>query len=379
MGSIVALVLLPVVAAQWPVDDPSISVAELSQRVTASATQPFEGVFRTRGGLRLPDLGRLDDEVAPFTSTSTVRVWYGASDRWRADELLIGAERGVYRQPDGVWFWDSGTRRIVFSPRAGDEPLRIPRLMDLSPAELGRRLVAETVRGPLSDATNATASVRAIGARRVAGQTAAGLRITPTPPDPTPTATQPVTTSTIESVDLWADPETGVVLEVRINTGDAAPAFEAAFVDVEFRAPNLDVMQFDPTGVDEPVRQAAATDPIEQADQLPFVQLPDTLAGLPRRNDPTSGLGTYGSGLELVNLAVIPSSSLGRRISALPETERPWGGTAALLETSLVNLQILRVEGFAVVLSGTVTVAELDRIAGELVDGALSEGGLFES
>lgn len=353
IGGVLTLTALPVIAANRPVDDPSISPSELTKRVIASAAQPFEGLYRTRGGLRLPDLGRLDDEVAPFTGASRVRVWYAAPDRWRADELLVGAERGVYRQPDGVWFWDSGKRRILFSGRDGDEPVRIPRLMDLSPAELGRRLITE------SDEDTITT----IAARRVAGQVGAGLRITPVAEE-----------STISSVDLWADPDTGVVLEVHVNTGGTAPAFEAAFVDVHFASPSAEVIQFDPAGIDEPVRQADAVDPIEQADQLPFITLPDTIGGLSRRNDPASGLGTYGSGLSVVNLVVVPGANLGRRIAALPQSVRPWGGSAAILETSLVNAQILRIEGFTVVLSGTVSVAELDRIVGELITSVVLGG-----
>lgn len=355
IGGALALASLPILTSRWPVAEPSITAAELTTRVIASGSQPFEGLYQTRGGLRLPDLGRLDDEVAPLTTSTRVRVWYGAPDRWRADELLVGAERGVYRQPDGVWLWDSGTRRIVYSPRSGPEPLRIPRLMDLSPAELGRRLL------------NASESetIVSIDARRVAGHVGAGLRITPIAPQ-----------STISSVELWADPDSGVVLEVRINTGGTAPAFEASFTKLDYRTPDDDVLQFDPAGVDEPVRQANAVDPIEQADQLGVLSFPDQLAGLPRRGDATGGIATYGTGLSVVNLAIVAESSLGRRIRSLPETERPWGGSATVLPTSLVNLQIVRLDGFAMVLSGTVTVAELDRIVGEIATGDLT-GALF--
>ena len=351
ISGLAALVSGPIVVANRPVDDPSLTAPQLAERVLGSATQPFEGLYRTRGGLRLPDLGRLDDEVAAFAGSSRVRVWYGGPDRWRADELLVGAERGVYRQPDGLWLWDSGTRRIVFSPRTATESVRIPRLMDLSPAELGRRIVAE----------HGAMTLTTMPAKRVAGEVAAGLRVTAASGGSSPS------TSTVTSVDLWVDPETGVVLEVQVHTGATAPAFEASFIDVSFGRPADDVMQFDPDGVDEPVRQSATVDPIEQADQFAFVTLPDSVGGLARRNDITSGLGTYGAGLSLVNLAVVPAESLGRRIAALPQSKRPWGGSAALLQTSLVNLQIVRIGGFAVVLSGTVTMAELDRIAGEIV------------
>ena len=350
-AGVVLLCSLPVVQAAWPVPDPGISAAELQSRILASADTPFEGLVDTRGGLRLPDLGRLDDEVAPFRESSRVRVWYGAPDRWRADELLVGGERGVYREPTRLWLWDSGRRRIIESPRTGDEPLRIPRLMDLIPPELGRRLL-ESADGE---------TVSRIGPRRVAGHVAAGLRIEPTDP-----------TATIDAVDLWADPDTGVVLEVHIDTGGTAPVIESSFVDVHLRAPSAAIMQFDPTQVDALPLLATTVDPIETAAGLSFVDLPDSLGGLPRRNDPAAGLATYGNGLTTVSLLVVPQGALGRRITRLPRAERPWGGEAALIETSLVNIEIVQVAGLEVVLAGTVTVAELDRIAGEFV----SSGGV---
>jgi hypothetical protein len=132
-------------------------------------------------------------------------------------------------------------------------------------------------------------------------------------------------------------------------------------------------MQFDPTQVDALPLLATTVDPIETAAGLSFVELPGSLGGLPRRNDPDAGLATYGDGLTTVSLLVVPQGALGRRISRLPRAERPWGGEAALIETSLVNIEIVQVAGFEVVLAGTVTVAELDRIAGELV----SSGGVL--
>ncbi|MEX1104627.1 MAG: hypothetical protein WEB78_00365, partial [Ilumatobacteraceae bacterium] len=157
------------------------------------------------------------------------------------------------------------------------------------------------------------------------------------------------------------------VLAVSIDTGGTAPVLETSFVEVHLRAPPAATVRFDPTQVDEPVRQMTTVDPIETAANMTFVELPDELAGLPRRNDPDAGLATYGEGLTTVSLVVVPQGALGRRISALPRTERPWGGDAALIETSLVNLELVQIGGLEIVLAGTVTVAELDRIAGELV------------
>jgi hypothetical protein len=355
IGGVAALVSIPVVSANLPVAEPQITVDELQRRIATSGDDSFSGLFESRGGLRLPDLGRYDDEIAPFKTTSRVRVWYGAPDQWRADELLIGAERGTYREPGGLWHWDSGTRRIVFSPRDAVEPLRIPRLMDLSPAELGRRLLAD------ADGEQITS----ISARRVAGHVAAGLRITPVS-----------TTTTIDSVDLWADPQTGVVLHVEIDTGGTAAIFETAFIDMDFGPPSAAVMQFDPDEADEPVRQSPTADVVEALAENSFIPLPDQLAGLPRRGEDTGALGTYGSGLSVVTVAVAPRGSLGRSgrgIYALPSTDRPWGGRAIVIETSLFNAQIVSLGALDIILAGTVTVAELDRIAGEVV----AQGGLL--
>jgi hypothetical protein len=341
---------LPIAIAHRPVPAQDISLVELQQAISQSGAGSYEGLFESRGGLRLPDLGRFDDEVAPFTQTSRVRVWYADPLTWRADELLIGAERSIYRQTDGLWSWDSGTRRIVYSPRTADEPLRIPRLMDLNPAEIGRRIVADT----------ANEIVTSIEPRWVAGHVGAGLRIQP--------ATTNATTSTIKSVELWADPETGVVLRVQISTGATAPAFETEFIDLDFKQPSAAVMQFDPTAVDEPVRMSPTVDPVEAVSSTPFIPLPENLAGLPRRNDATDGLGTYGQGLSMVTLFALPQGNLGRRVAALPRTERPWGGRAAVVTTSLINVQLVTIAGLDIVLSGTVTMAELDRIAAELAE-----------
>lgn len=351
-GAVTALCLLPVVVALRPVPASGVTTDELVARVATSAAVPYEGLYQSRGGLRLPDLGRFDDEIAPFTQTSRVRVWYGATDRWRTDELLIGAERSAYREPGGIWLWDSGTRRILFSPREGDEPLRIPRLMDLNPAELGRRLLRES-QGD---------TIERIGDRWVAGHASAGLRIVPEPG-----------TSTIESVELWIDADRGVVTAIEIETGGAAPSFETAFADLSFRTPELAVMQFDPEPSGEPVRTTATVDPIEALAGQRFFDLPQELAGLERRNDPDAGLATYGDGLAVVNLFALPQGNLGRSISRLPRTDRPWGGEAIVVTTSLVNVQIVTVGGLDVVLSGTVPVTELDRVAGVIVE----RGGLL--
>jgi hypothetical protein len=225
--------------------------------------------------------------------------------------------------------------------------------MDLSPAEAGRRLLA------FADSHEVTQ----IPARRVGGRVAAGLRITPSSP-----------TTTIRSVEMWADVRTGVVLRVQIDTGGTAPVFESEFVDMHFGQPPADVVTFDPAEIDQPVRRSATVDVIEALSQNLVVPLPDQLAGLPRRGHATGGLATYGSGLSAVTLVAVPPGSLGqpgRGIYAVPATDRPWGGKAIVIPTSLFNIEIVSFSLFDVVLAGTVTVAELDRVAGTLSQQAI--------
>jgi hypothetical protein len=112
---------------------------------------------------------------------------------------------------------------------------------------------------------------------------------------------------------------------------------------------------------------------------VPFARLPDRLGGLARRNPSDQGVATYGSALEQVTVVAAPSGSLGRRIARLPRSTRPWGGEAVLVGTSLVNAQLVTVGGLDIIVAGTVTVAELDRLVGALraelgVDSALGSG-----
>jgi hypothetical protein len=354
LTGVALLVTMPAAIASIDPEDPAVELSTLRERVLASQAQPFEGMFESRGGVRLPDLGRFEDELKPFTETTRVRVWYAAPDRWRADDITIGGERGLYRQPDGIWQWQTGDREATFSPRTGEEPLRLPRTMDLSPTELGRRLLRES----------ANETVEEIGARRIAGEVGAGIRIRPTAG----------TASSITSVEMWAEPDSGVVLRVEISTGSALPIFETGYMELELKTPAEDVLTFDPEETEDvDVEQQDTLDPVEQLVAAAFVPLPDELAGLPLRHATSPAVKSYGSGLTVVSLVAAPRSALGRRLAFLPRSARPWGGDVILLEGGLVNAEVIEISGLSYVLIGTVTVTELDRIAAALVE----SGGAF--
>lgn len=347
------LVAAPLVVARWPVRQPAVEVDALRTAVVDSQDEAFVGLVESRGGLRLPDLGRYDDEVAPFTQRTRSRVWYAAPDLWRASELLVGGERGTYREPAALWTWDSGDRDVERVPRTGDEPLRLPRVMDLSPAELGRRLVDE--------AGSSRMTVDAIPARRIAGHVGAGLRLEPPDDD---------SATTVDRIELWAEPGTGVVLGVEVYAGDGTgpPAFETHFVEVAFQRPADVDVRFAAADAAENYRiEERVADPIEALGGITFAALPDEIGGLTRRTPRDQGVATYGSGTSQITVVAAPSGSLGRRLARLPRTDRPWGGQAVVVSTSLLNAQIVTIGGLDMVVAGTVTLAELDRLVDDLL------------
>jgi hypothetical protein len=348
VGGTAALAAVPVVSANWPVPSSQVAVDDVVATVLGSAPRSFVGLVESRGGLRLPDLGRYDDEVAPFARETRARIWYAGPTRWRASELLVGGERGTYREPELLWTWDSGDRDIEQSPRQGDEPLRLPRVMDLSPSELGRRLLSEAA------ATGLT--IDPLPSRRIAGHVGAGLRFVPAAGTPT----------TVDAVELWADPGTGLVLRVDIYTSAGPPVFETSFVELELVAPADDAVRFPIDDIDPDRIDLTPSEPIELLTGLAFARLPDQLGGLRRRNPPEQGVATYGDGLVQITVIAAPSGSLGRRIARLPRSSRPWGGEAVLVSTSLINTQLVSAGGLDIVVAGTVTVDELDRLVGEL-------------
>ena len=146
---------------------------ELVTRIKASAGQPYHGYAEGHGGLRLPELPGAADLSTLTSDTSKIRVWYESPDRWRTDLLYSGGERDRYGTSDGTWTWDSGTHRAVFLE--GATQLRLPIPIDLTPPDLGRRLVAAAQPDEITS----------ISPRRIAGHDADGIRIRPAIKDST--------------------------------------------------------------------------------------------------------------------------------------------------------------------------------------------------
>src|SRR5215213_7570066 len=263
---VAVLVALPVVIGALPASDADVRASELRTAVLAADTVGFSGYAESAGGLALPVSDQLPEVADLFSDRTTMRVWWRGRTDSRVDVVSAAGETGYHRDATGLWTWqyESATAtRAEREPSDESGSFALPGPPDLLPNTLGRRLVSEATEDELSR----------IGARRVAGRDALGLRITPTEE-----------ASSVAHADLWVDAANGLPLQVRVvGTTGGTTAVDTRFLDLELAAPPREVTAFlPPPGAR--VRSAQETEIVrEAAERLRPAALPDTLAGLPRR------------------------------------------------------------------------------------------------
>jgi hypothetical protein len=171
----------------------------------------------------------------------------------------------------------------------------------------------------------------ALPARRVAGRSTAGVRLVPRDPERT----------TVRSVDLWAEPSTGLPLRVEVRAAGASrPALTSVLLDLDLSRPPVGLTDF-PRPATASITVGDAPDIAALADRFAPYELPDALAGLPRRDRSVlstgGGVGTYGDGFTA--LAVVPlPDGLGREL--VRRIEPDGDGRTARVATPLVNGQV---------------------------------------
>jgi hypothetical protein len=345
---------LPALVDALPAHTPRVSAAELVARIRASARQPYQGFVLSRGTAGLPSLPQLGGVSRLLSGVTQLRAWYAAPDRWRVDEIDAGAERDLYQTPDGQAQWDYGGNQLTAV--TGSTPVRLPRGADLVPPDLGRRLLA------------GAAELSALPARRVAGIAAPGVRLAPADPD-----------TTIARVDVWADPRTGVPLQVEVTPrGTGAPILVSRFLQVRFTAPEAAVLV--PPAV-RPGMGFTATDAPDIAGTFATLRLgplPDELAGRARTGSALArlaGTGAYGTGFtQFVVLPVPPQTGFAAYRSATSAGGTPLelpGGEGVLISTPLLSVLVMDSD----VARRTYILAGLVR--GDLLKAAAAELSLY--
>jgi hypothetical protein len=360
-AGVAALCLLPVAVAAWPSPRVEADPMTLRDLMLASATRPYQGYVDTRGEVRLPDLPALGEVATLVGGTTRIRVWYASPRAWRVAVLDQTGERDIYQTVDGTYVWDF--ERNLVTHTVGEPPVRLPWAADLPPPDLARRLLAGAA---------TSGAIAAIESKRVAGIPAAGLRLTPTD-----------TETTIGRVDVWADPATGLPVQVEISGRDSAtPILTTRFLDLDQRPPDPAVLT--------PVRAESAgfvattaQDLAVVLDSVAPVALPESLAGRPRTTSPVDGVelgvGAYGTGLSTFVVLALP----GRVGWQALQAARDKGGIPAGFahgqgfetRTSLISGLIVRSDGDrrtrrTFLLAGPVTPDVLRRAGAELLASA---------
>jgi hypothetical protein len=331
----------------------------LRRQVLAATARPYQGYVDVQARLDVPDLPELGEVAGLFGGATRLRAWYASADAWRVAVLSPTGERDIYRTSQGTYQWDF--ERNLVTEVLGDLPVRLPWAADLLPPDLARRLLGGAGDEP----------VAAIGSRRVAGVTAHGLRLTPADPD-----------TTIGRVDVWADPATGLPLEVEVAArGGGAPLIRTRFLEVSSSRPAAGVLA-PPRPVSAGFTTTSEPDVLSAINRaVAMVALPASLAGHPRMSPPSGlstvgGVAAYGTGLSRFAALALPRG-YGQRAVRAAEEHRGVpvdfdGGHGFELSGPLLSTLVVRREAGwpgprTFLLAGTVSPALLRQAGGDLL------------
>lgn len=340
---------VPSIVASIPVAASTIGVDQLRQRIESSASQQYTGYARTQAELGLPSLPDLDNLTTLLSGTSDVRVWFAAENDNRVDVIDTIGERDVYQTPQGTFTWDYASN--LLTEVLGTIPLRLPTAGDLVPPELARRVLSMDPSDP----------VTSLPPMRIAGIDAAGLRIRPTDP-----------ATTVAQVDIWADPDNGLPLQVQITArGGTKPILVSRFLDVTLGAPDASAVQ--PPAQPSGVTQAAAPNILNAVNALDRFPLPKALDGyaLQPQLPGLPGIGRYGTGLAQFVVVPLPRNVA---FSALHTISTNGGakvslpfGRAEVIQIPLLTVMIEQI-GYrrTYLVAGLVDHTVLEQVASDL-------------
>ncbi len=343
------LVAVPAGLRAWPAQDRDVSAAALLSLVERGADHPYSGLVESQGTLQLPVADRFTDVGELFGGTTRMRVWWRSADAWRVDKLLTAGEEDLVHDEHGTTRWRYEQADVRHGP---DPPIRLPRSADLVPPAVAHLLLDDV------DAEHA----RRLPAARVAGVDALGLRLRPG-------AEQ----SSIDHVDLWADPGSGVVLRIAVvGKGATGPAFSSEFLEFSAATPAVARTSFvPPPGI--AVEQDDVLDIADAANQFAPLVPPDTVAGLAKAPQAVRAVGVYGAGM--TRLLAVPlrdqeADPLREQLRVTPGVTTGPVGTTVTVGPLGVLLTGLDGQGGWLV-AGTVTPATLARAARDLLAGTV--------
>jgi outer membrane lipoprotein-sorting protein len=355
--AVAVLAALPSLIAARTGTDTATSAGDLRAAALDSADVAFTGYAQSAGGLALPVGNQLTDVADLLSDRTTMRAWYRGATDWRIDVVTPTGETDVHADAGGSWTWDYESATAT---RTAPSPLALPTAPDLLPSALGRRLLSEATDEELTR----------IGAERIAGRDALGLRLLPADE-----------ASSVARVDVWVDAEAGVPLRVQLFGADAAasgagPALDTSFLSLELGTPPASVTAFAvPPGAD--VREGQDAQLLQAASEAGRrggrVGLPAQLAGLDRRSieGAPRGVGVYGRGITLLAVSAVPNRVAGGLRAALVSSPAAVVDELGVrIAAGPLALMVVDVPTGPVLLAGTVSLDALAAAATELEAGA---------
>jgi hypothetical protein len=353
LATAAALVLIPVVIAARPAGASKLSAAQLADGVRASATVPWSGLVETTGNLQLPDNASFANLAQIIGDSNRLRVWWRAADEWRVDRIRSTGERDLFQNGGRSIRWVFESQSATISPVS---TVRLPDAYNVLPPVLARSMLQGARENELSR----------LPARRIAGIDAPGLRLVPHEEG-----------TTVGRVDLWADPQTGLALQVELyGVTDLLPVLNTTVVDLHRGLPPAATTRFVP-GPGIKLAYEDSIDVAAAANAFAAYDLPTSLAGLPSRNGTDPGaVGSYGRGpttVFVVPLRPQVAGPLRRQLRASPSAQRIQVGTIS--SVGPIGLLVTPGRfgplepGGGFLLAGTVTSEVLERAAGQLLAG----------
>ena len=347
LASAALLVGLPIAVAHRPGGaPPTPPTAELLARIQGSAAVGWSGRAESQGSLALPSSDSFATLGQLLGERVELRAWWRGEESWRVDRIRSTGETDTFRDGGGQVRWIFESERATFSPVS---TIRLPDAVDVLPPSLGRDLVQGARLEELS----------ALAGRRIAGVDAVGVRLTPAD-----------AATTVDHVDLWVDPGTGLPLRVDLfGAGSALPVLTTTLTDLSLQEPDRQAVRFSaPAGIS--LAYEESTDVAAAANALWDVRLPPVVAGLTTRDGQApKAVGVYGRGP--TTMIVFPlrgtvARPLRDQLTRNGTATQSAAGTLAPVGPINVLLTQFPGRGGGFLLAGTVTPQTLAAAAGQL-------------
>jgi hypothetical protein len=347
--SAAAFVVTPLLISAQPAAPSAISAPQLAGRIQQSANVGWSGYVETVGTLQVPDNDSFATLGQLLGENTQLRVWWRGVDDWRVDRIRSTGETDLFRQGWGMVRWIFESETATYSPVS---KIRLPDASDLLPPTFARSLLQGVHDSELGR----------LPARRIAGIDAPGVRLTPDE-----------AATTVGHVDIWADPATGLALEVELyGVGEQRPVITTTVRQLELGAPPTTTTHF---RLAEGVRVSyeQSVDVAAAANAFAPYDLPSSLAGLGSRDGRDPGaVGIYGRGP--TTLIALPlrgqvAGPLRRQLQDRGTSKITNVGTLAPVGPVELLITPFRGRGVgAFLLAGTVTPETLERAAAELLE-----------